>query len=160
MDSLTDRLCLQCGMCCNGVLFADVRPEPGDASPLFAGRRRVPQPCPAFSTGDCTCAIYPERPARCRKFECRQLLNVRANPAAVPLALRKIGQARQLVARLEKGLAARGFNDLKLPLSRRFNNCQRAAENGQLDDSQFARLAEIQLLWHRLTLLLAKDFLG
>ena len=38
MDKLIDALCLQCGMCCNGVLFADVRPEPGDASPLFKAR--------------------------------------------------------------------------------------------------------------------------
>jgi len=160
MDSLTDLLCLRCGLCCNGVLFADVRPEPGDPSPLFAGRRRVPQPCPAFAAGDCACAIYAERPARCRKFACRQLLAAQADAATAPRALRKIGQARKLVARLEKGLAALGFNDVKLPLSRRFQKCQRAAERGELDGSQFARLAELQWLMHRLTLLLAKDFLG
>ena len=160
MEPLTDLLCLRCGMCCNGVLFADVRPEPGDASPLFAGRRRVPQPCPAFAAGDCTCAIYAERPVRCRQFECRQLQGVRAGRITVPQALRKIGQAGKLVSQLEKDLGSLGFNDVKLPLARRFKNCQRAAENGRLEGSQFARLAKMQLAMHRLTMLLAKDFLG
>ena len=160
MEPLTDLLCLRCGMCCNGVLFADVRPEPGDASPLFAGRRRVPQPCPAFAAGACTCAIYAERPVRCRQFECRQLQGVRAGRITVPQALRKIGQAGKLVSQLEKDLGSLGFNDVKLPLARRFKNCQRAAENGRLEGSQFARLAKIQLTMHRLTMLLAQDFLG
>jgi hypothetical protein len=159
-EGLVDALCLQCGLCCNGMLFADVRPEAGDDSPLFAGRRRVPQPCPAFQAGDCTCAIYAERPVRCRQFECRQLLGVRAGETTVPQALRKIEKARRLGARLEKGLQALGFNEVKLPLKRRFQQCQRAAEQGDLDESQFARLAGLQLAMHQLTMLLAKDFYG
>ena len=95
MDKLIDALCLQCGLCCNGVLFADVRPEPGDASPLFnGGRLRVAQPCPAFNAATCACAIYAERPARCRKFECRQLLGVRDGTTTTEKALRQIRAAR------------------------------------------------------------------
>ena len=160
MAPLTDTLCLQCGLCCNGILFADVRPQPGDTSPLFAGRKRVPQPCPAFSAGDCTCAIYEERPVRCRQFECRQLLAVRAEETTVPQALKQIRAARKLVAQLEKGLAALGFNDLKLPLSRRFKQCQRAAETGALPAAEFGRLADLQYSMHKLTLLLANEFYG
>jgi len=158
MDSLIDTLCLRCGMCCNGMLFADVRPEPGDHSPLFAGRRRVPQPCPAFQTGDCSCQIYAERPVRCRQFECRQLLAVRAGKITVPQALRQIEKARRLGSRLEKGLQALGFDNPKLPLKHRFQQCQRAAEQGRVDASHFARLAKIQLANHQLTLLLAREF--
>jgi len=159
MSDFVERLCLQCGMCCNGMLFADVRPEPGDRSPLFAGRARVPQPCPAFQSGDCTCAIYKERPQRCRKFACRQLLAVEVGEATVPQALCKIAKARRLGRLLEKELAALGFNNLKLPLKRRFQQCQRAAEQGSLDASHFARLGKIQLAMHQLNLLLTGEFL-
>ncbi len=160
MEPLTDTLCLACGLCCNGVLFADVRPEPGDQSPLFAGRRRVPQPCPAFQAGDCTCAIYPERPARCRQFECRQLLAVRAGTTTIPQALKKIQRARKLASALEKRLSALGFDNVKRSLRGRFRQCQHAADQGRLDAPQFARLAKVQLAMHQLMLLLAGEFYG
>ncbi len=159
MDKLIDALCLQCGMCCNGVLFADVRPEPGDPSPLFTGGRlRVSQPCPAFNAATCACAIYPERPVRCRKFECRQLLGVRKGTTTMEKALRQIREARRLAAEVEKLLTELGFNNKRLPFSRRFQRCQRAAENGKLPQAQFERLADLQLAVHQLTGLLAKEF--
>jgi len=160
MAPLTDTLCLQCGLCCNGVLFADVRPEAGDRSPLFAGRSRVSQPCPAFAAHDCTCAIYAERPRRCRQFECHQLLGVRVGEITVAAALRRIAKARRLAAKVEKHLVVLGYNNVKLPLKRRFQNCQRAAEAGKLDASQYAPLADLQLAMHRLTQLLAEEFYG
>jgi hypothetical protein len=159
MDKFIDALCLQCGMCCNGVLFADVRPEPGDPSPLFSGNRsRVPQPCPAFAAATCACAIYAERPVRCRKFECRQLLGVRQGTTTPEKALRQIRAARRLAAEVERRLAELGFNDVRLPFSRRFQRCQRAAENGKLANTQLGGLADLQLAMHRLTALLAKEF--
>lgn len=159
MDKLIDALCLQCGLCCNGVLFADVRPEPGDASPLFNGSRsRVAQPCPAFNTATCACAIYAERPVRCRKFECRQLLGVRAGTTTTENALRQIRTARELVVKVETLLTELDFNNPRLPLSRRFQRCQRAAENGELPEAQFDRLADLQLAVHQLTGLLAREF--
>lgn len=159
MDKFIDALCLQCGLCCNGVLFADVRPEPGDASPLFQGKgSRVSQPCPAFQSATCACGIYDGRPARCRKFECRQLIGVRAGTTNAEKALHHIRAARDLTAKIEKLLAELGYNNQRLPLNRRFQRCQRAAENGKLPQSQFARLAELQLAVHRLTGLLAREF--
>ena len=159
MDKLIDALCLQCGLCCNGVLFADVRPEPGDASPLFNGKRsRVAQPCPAFNAATCACAIYAERPTRCRKFECRQLLGVRNGTITIEKALRQIRTARSQAAEVEKLLVDLGFNNERLPLSRRFQHCQRAAENGKLPQTQLDRLADLQLAVHRLTGLLAREF--
>jgi Fe-S-cluster containining protein len=158
MTPLTDTLCLQCGLCCNGVLFADVRPEPGDKSPLFDGRSRVNQPCPMFNFGTCACAIYTERPARCRKFECRQLLGVRAGDITAEAALRRIRSARKLAVKVEKLLAELGDENPKLPLSRRFKRCQRAAEAGGLSADQLDVLAELQLAVHELTLLLSQHF--
>lgn len=158
MTPLTDTLCLQCGLCCNGVLFADVRPEPGDESPLFAGRSRVNQPCPAFNLDTCACAIYRERPVRCRQFECHQLLGVRAGEITPEAALKRIRTTRKLAAKVEKLLTELGHNNLKLPLSRRFKKCQRAAETGGLTAEQFGTLADLQLAVHELTRLLARDF--
>jgi hypothetical protein len=159
MDQLIDMLCLQCGLCCNGALFADVRPEPGDGSPLFHGNRlRVTQPCPAFNAATCACAIYAERPARCRKFECRQLLGLRNGTTIMEKALRQIRAAHALAAEVEKLLTELGFNNERLPSSRRFQRCQRAAESGKLPEAQFDRLADLQLAVHRLTGLLAREF--
>ena len=159
MDKFIDALCLQCGLCCNGVLFADVRPEPGDASPLFNGKRsRVSQPCPSFQSATCACSIYNERPARCRKFECRQLLGIRAGTITAGKALRQIRAARDLAGKIEKLLAELGYKNEQWPLNRCFQWCQRAAESGKLPESQFDRLAVLQLAVHRLTGLLANEF--
>jgi Fe-S-cluster containining protein len=160
MEKLADTLCLQCGMCCNGVLFADVRRERGDPSPLFEQHGpRVAQPCPAFNFQTCACAIYAGRPARCRKFECRQLLGVRGGTTTTPKALRQIRAARKQVVKIEKLLGRLGFNDATLPLKSRFEKCQRAAGLGKIPAAHLDRLARLQLAFHQLNLLLAEEFL-
>src|SRR5215470_7025634 len=87
-------LCVQCGMCCDGSIFADVRLQPEDDPVRLAALGLVlkgavlpsgsteaetnitptrpqprapvfPQPC-AMLQG-CRCTIYAERPAHCRK---------------------------------------------------------------------------------------------
>lgn len=161
MPELTDTLCLQCGLCCNGVLFADVRREGKDSSLLFQQYgARVPQPCPAFNHADCKCALYADRPARCRQFECKQLLAVRAGEKTPDAALKRIRDARQAAQEVEDLLAQLGFNDAKLPFSKRFQRCQRAAETGKLATEHFEKLADLQLAVHRLNGLLARDFYG
>src|SRR5882724_3401499 len=159
MTELTDTLCLQCGLCCNGVLFADVRPERGDNSPLFAQHGpRVAQPCPAFNFADCKCAIYAERPSRCRKFECKQLLAVRTGKKTSEAALKKIREARKLANEVENLLEQLGFNEKRLPFSKRFQKCQRAAERGKISPDDLDSLADLQLAVHRLNALLAQEF--
>jgi hypothetical protein len=159
-EKLTETLCLQCGMCCNGVLFADVRRERNDLSPLFSKYgSRVAQPCPAFNLETCACAIYAERPSRCRKFECRQLLGVRAETITIPKALRQISGARKFAAKVESLLDQLGFNDESLPLKKRFQKCQRAAEAGKIPAADLEILARLQLAFHQLNLRLAQNFL-
>lgn len=159
MPELTETLCLKCGLCCNGVLFADVRKEHGDSSPLFEKfGSRVAQPCPAFNSGDCRCAIYSERPARCRKFECKQLLAVRAGKKSAEAALKKIRRIQKLVVEIENLLEQLDFNKTDLPIRKRFQNCQRAAEHGRISTSDLDCLADLQLAAHRLNHLLARDF--
>lgn len=157
MSEPTDTLCLQCGLCCNGVLFADVRRERGDNSPLFAQfGSRVAQPCPAFNSGNCQCAIYAERPSRCRKFECRQLLAVRAGKKTSKAVLKTIFQARALLRKVEELLERLGFNETSLPFDKRFQKCQRAAEQGKVGDLDC--LSDLQLAVHQLNQLLERNF--
>jgi len=159
LAELTDTLCLECGLCCNGVLFADVRREGRDSSPLFKQYgARVPQPCPAFNHADCKCALYAERPKRCRQFECKQLLAVRAGEKTADAALKRIGEARKAANEVEELLMQLGFNDVKLPFSKRFQHCQHMAETGNLPSEHFEKLADLQLAVHRLNGLLARDF--
>lgn len=155
---VTNTLCLRCGLCCNGILFADVRPEAGDRSPLFAGRKRVAQPCPALNSATCACVIYANRPARCRKFECKQFIAVAAGEISAAAALKKIRAAQKLAAKVEALLTELDFNDTRLPLSKRFQRCQRTAEMGVLPPENFDTLADLQLAVHGLTCLLAEDF--
>jgi hypothetical protein len=156
-----ENLCLQCGLCCSGVLFADVRRERGDRSPLFTQHGpRVPQPCPAFNSGNCQCALYTARPARCRQFECKQLLAVAAGKTTTALALKKIKAARKLAAQVTALLGQFEVEPHleKLALSKRFQAVQRAAEHGHLAPDQFDTLADLQLAVHRLNTTLAQDF--
>src|SRR5437899_7968072 len=83
-----ESLCLECGLCCNGVIFSDVKLQAEDdafrlrrlglsvASPssgVEVGRFR--QPCSALD--GCRCTIYADRPKYCREFECLVLKGFR-----------------------------------------------------------------------------------
>jgi hypothetical protein len=85
---------------------------------------------------------------------------VRAGEITIPQALRKIRRARRLAADLEKDLSALGFGNARVSLSRRFRQCQRAAESGGLTGPALARLATLQLTMHHLNRLLAGEFYG
>ena len=73
-----EALCLDCGLCCDGTLFATVRLAPGEAEvlsrhPLPVLRHdpdtpRLCQPCGAL--GAAGCAIYEARPQGCRRYDC------------------------------------------------------------------------------------------
>src|SRR5262245_12458302 len=104
------RLCLACGLCCNGVLFKDVKLQPGDdavklrtlglplrsgrgaenhisSSPARLGKLKFTQPCAALCA-DNLCHIYADRPVRCRQFECALLKTALANNVEVKAAMR------------------------------------------------------------------------
>jgi len=159
VTELNDTLCLKCGLCCNGVIFGDVRQERGDSSPLFDRHGpRVMQPCPAFSQGDCTCSLYADRPTRCRKFECKQFSAVSNGELSPAAALKKIREAKKLAAQIESLLSKLGYNDSSLPFTKRFQRCQREAECGKLAGDQFDQLADLQLAVHRLNNMLSAHF--
>ncbi len=121
------RLCLACGLCCNGVMFHWVWLQPEDSPERLAavglrlrrkqGRHAVRQPCAAHREGACT--IYEERPSRCRRFRCRQLTGVLEGRWTDQEALTRIAEAKSRVARVET-LARRADGRVRQgPLSRR-----------------------------------------
>lgn len=94
----TDPICLDCGFCCDGTLFAFGRLELDEPMPeRMVQARETPrwafqQPCP-YHDGACT--IYKERPRACRVFDCDLL------KAQVRGEISK-ADARELIARLRE----------------------------------------------------------
>lgn len=127
--AIASRLCAECGLCCNGVMFHTVRLQVGDSAKALSalglrlkrkqGQHYIVQPCPAFMS---QCTIYAARPQRCRLFECRQLQRVAAGEISEAAAREKIREAKQRVAELEELLDRIGGTNPKRPLSRRYEN--------------------------------------
>ncbi len=122
------QLCPKCGLCCNGVLFADVELRKGDKVQRLAelgmwlvkkGRRQAfAQPCGCFDGK--LCRIYTDHPKRCRTFECGLLKRVQAGELGADAALKTIAQAKQQVEIVCELLRRMGSDDERLALSQRY----------------------------------------
>jgi hypothetical protein len=159
------RLCLECGLCCNGVLFSDVELQPGDdAARLRAlglapaakggarGPQRLAQPCAAHCA-DNRCRIYDDRPSRCRDFECGVLKEVIADRLKTEEALRLIRQARQRAERVRALLRQLGDQEEQLPLGTRFRRARRRLESGAMDGATADLFGDLTLAVHQLNVL-------
>jgi len=179
---VSTRLCLACGLCCDGTLFKDVALQPGDeaakharcsrvpASPASAASiqptraklsvSRWPQPCACLGT-DVRCLIYTDRPSRCRDFECHLLQQVLAGAREIAEALRLIQRTRKAADQVRRLLRELGDQDEWLPLSRRFRRMRRQCEAGGLaamDEGAVECYAELTLCVHQVQLLLQREF--
>jgi Fe-S-cluster containining protein len=147
---IASRLCLACGLCCDGTLFADVELQPGDSAERLrslgqklrrgkdsAGNsvQKFAQPCTALGP-DCRCALYAERPARCREFDCALLRSVQAGELTPEAALRRIRHARKQRDAVRSALAALGNEEFARPLSQRFQRAKRALEAGEVPEGR------------------------
>lgn len=101
-----ERLCLDCGLCCNGVLFDQVVLQPADQIAALSARglkikkrQFFHQPCTALCGS--LCQIYACRPTRCRAFECRQFQQVAAGKVDENDARARIDDVRASVASIE-----------------------------------------------------------
>jgi hypothetical protein len=122
------QLCPNCGLCCNGVLFADVKLRKGDDAQRLAelglplekkGRQRAfVQPCACFD--GTLCRVYAERPVRCRTFECGLLKRVQAGGLGADAALETIAQAKRQAEKVCELLRCTGSDDGRLALSQRY----------------------------------------
>jgi uncharacterized protein len=169
-NDLIQKLCLTCGLCCNGVLFRDVELQPGDCPerllhlgvPLEASKqprhpRKLRQPCPALGAGN-RCQVYADRPARCRDFECALLKAAMAGEAELPVALRAIRETLELAARVRQLLRQLGDEEEALALSRRFQRMQKQICRQDWSEETAALYGQLTLGVHELNLRLGREF--
>lgn len=134
MDTSTSAasLCAQCGMCCNGVLFHNVRILPEDSIGELSGlglriwrkkgERILLQPCPAHCEN--SCRIYEHRPTRCRLFECRQLQRLASGEITEAQATAKIQEAVGHVDEIKTLLQSLGEKHPERPLTKRHEHIE------------------------------------
>ncbi len=159
---MANGLCLACGLCCNGVIFADVKLQEGDRLERFLtlgvkpDGRRFMQPCPALE--GCRCRIYSDRPRYCREFECLVFKTVKAGRLATGTVLDIIRAAQKRSQKVRDLLCALGETDEPTALGARFRRTVRRLENAKLDDATADLYGELTLAVHDLNLLLSQAF--
>jgi len=161
------QLCPHCGLCCNGVLFADVKLQGGDDAGRLTGlglpikkktgRPAFPQPCACFDGR--LCRIYANRPKQCRAFECGLLKRVQAGELDAETALRKIAAARQLAERVRELLRRLGDRSETLALTRRYARVMRAPVDLAGPEGLVSGRGELMLAVNDMMNALRRDFL-
>lgn len=129
MMNAVEQLCPNCGLCCDGTLFADVELRVGDDAKRLKklglslnkkGRVKLAfaQPCACFDGK--LCQIYGERPKHCRLFECGLLKKVNAGEMKPDAALKKISRAKIILKKLGALLSVFEGDDESAALSERY----------------------------------------
>jgi Fe-S-cluster containining protein len=186
--SKPEDICLACGLCCDGVIFSDVRLQTEDSFEPFATleslsagtkassnqRQLVPQsgargsfavgkkasqvPQPCVAFDGCRCRIYNQRPKHCREFECLLLRSVRSGRTEKADALEIIRKARCRADRVWRLLRELGDRDEERSLSARFRRTAKRLEGSQLDEHTAELYGELTLAVHDLNCLLSSAF--
>jgi len=105
---MKSQLCLACGLCCDGNLFAFVALSSPEAQALRGeglaviddrGRLKLAQRCSALE--GCRCRVYDQRPFGCRKFDCLLARSLVEKDLPLSDALAIVDEAKARLARLE-----------------------------------------------------------
>jgi uncharacterized protein len=168
-EAASERLCPACGLCCNGVIFANLVLQPGDRAARLRSlglpvrnsqsALRPPhlaQPCAAFD--GCRCRVYADRPKYCRQFECALLKSVKAGQTEPAAALRIIRTARARADKVLRLIRTLGDADEQLPLSTRFRRTSKRLKEHELDKETADTYGQLTLAFHDLNLLLGDSF--
>lgn len=102
------RLCLPCGLCCQGLLHNRAKlgeDEAGTARrlglPVYVEEGEGPVfslPCPRHRQN--RCEVYEERPRACHTYQCRVLQRYLGGEITLESALRTVERARELIRAL------------------------------------------------------------
>ncbi len=166
----TNPLCLECGLCCNGVIFANGQLQPDDDAPQLqslglvlvttgkekTGGRKFAQPCAALE--GCRCRIYADRPKYCREFECLLLQRVNAGRIEPAVARGIIRTARRRADDVRRLLRELGDADDHVSLSVRFRRVKQRLESDLPDEDTADVFGRLTLAVHDLNLLLGDAF--
>lgn len=165
--SLTDTLCTQCGLCCDGSLFADVElTSCAEATELEILGLQIEEddadggllslPCGALRGR--LCGIYPHRPKVCRTFECGLLQDARRGAVSVEHALEHIAEALKRIERVRELMAQLKIPNGRLPLK---EVCAEAlAGDAHADPEVNRKRAELEAAMSSVEELIRKTFLG
>ena len=154
-ETAASRLCVTCGLCCNGVMFQIVKLQPGESPKALAAlglkvkRGAFAQPCPALE--GLRCSIYADRPTRCRLFECKQLKRVEAGEISEASALAAIREVQRRVADLNGLLEKADATNPRKSISHR---CATALEEPHPE----ALRTSLAVAMHELETMLDADF--
>ena len=161
------QLCPNCGLCCNGVLFADVELRKGDDAARLAelglslakkgSKLAFAQPCACFEGK--LCGIYADRPKRCRTFECGLLKRVQAGGLDADAALKTIAQTKRQAEKVRVLLRQLGQNDERLAMTKRYAEAMSAPIDLSDHESDTERRGELMLAVDELMQQLQRSFL-
>jgi uncharacterized protein len=153
MSKSVDQLCPNCGLCCNGVLFADVELRAGDDAERLAelglslakkgSKLAFAQPCACFDGKRCT--IYADRPKRCRTFECGLLKRVQDGELDADAALKTIAYTKHKAEKVRVLLRQLGQKDESLAMTKRYAQAMSAPIDLSDHESQTERRGELML---------------
>ncbi len=98
------RLCLACGLCCQGLLhdWAQLRDGEVEAAQRQGLSTKTQQgaafslPCPCYRDGRCT--VYQERLSPCREYRCKLLRGYLGGKVTWAEGLRRVEQAKRLIS--------------------------------------------------------------
>jgi len=165
-DSVS-QLCPNCGLCCNGVLFADVELQNGDNAGRLIElgmslkkkgiKRLFAQPCRCFDGK--LCQIYADRPKRCATFECGLLKRVQSGEMSAPGALKRIAAAKKLVEKVRRLLWRLGDKDEQLALNKRYSRMMSQPIDLSIDDDAGEARGELMMAVNDLMHVLQREFL-
>lgn len=171
-DEIIAKLCLKCGLCCDGSIFADVelrddaeaarlkaaglplRRKPSRSSPRLFG---LAQPCAALGD-DCRCAVYSDRPRHCRDFECLLFREVSSGVIRPATARRIVGRARRLSDKAQELMDTLTDASQGDPPGKRFGMIAEMLEDYDPDEETLAVFSELTTTWHELAHLLGTRF--
>jgi Fe-S-cluster containining protein len=161
------QLCPSCGLCCNGVLFADVELQKGDNAGRLIDlgmalkkkgmKRAFVQPCHCFDGK--LCRIYTDRPKRCATFECGLLKRVQSGEMSAAAALKRIADAKKLVEKVRGLLRRLGDKDEQLALTKRYSRVMAQPIDLSADEDSGEARGELMLAVNDLMRVLQRDFL-
>jgi hypothetical protein len=109
-----------------------------------AGQDYFHQPCSAHL--DAACAIYDQRPQRCRLFNCRQLLLVTAGEISEDAALEKIHNARRRAMHVDVLIHRIAETNPRRALAQRCANALTTAERTPSHDELEAAMQALETL--------------
>lgn len=166
-------LCLSCGLCCNGAIFADISLEPTESFRTFRTLGLLPSPAhetlipayacvrfaqPCTALKDRTCSIYQSRPAHCRKFNCLLLEAALAGRVSFDDAGAIVRRAVRVHARILRLLRVLGNTEEHLPVRSRFERLTRSLEVIEPGPDQASAYSDLTLALHRLIMLVSERF--